>query len=704
MAIKLLLSKVFIMKEKFFITNISCASCAAKIENKLQKMDCVKYAKIDTNNNILEIDTSDINLIKEAIKSIEPDVKLQKEKPKEDEFNSKKTFILLGSLIATFIIAIIAIHFYDNKIVKNIAIAVLVVIYLISGKDIFISAFKNFKKLDFFDENSLMFIASLAAFAIGAYEEAVAVMLFFRTGEFLQDLAVDNSKRSIKSLLDIAPNIAHLRQDSQIIDVSPQELKIDDIVLVKPGEKVPIDGIVINGESSVDTKALTGEPVPKMAKKDSKILGGTLNLNGLLEVKTTSLYEDSSVSKIIDLVQNASMNKAKTESFITKFARIYTPIVFFIALMIAILPPLFGIGDFQTWIYRSLVVLMVSCPCALVISVPLAYFAGIGSASKKSILIKGANYLEALSNVTNIAFDKTGTLTKGSFKITEIVPSNGFSKDDVLQYAFCAENFSNHPIALAIKEEYKNAMHTNHECNNTKFEQLGGLGIKATCNYQDILAGNDKILHLYNIKHDTCNINGTVAHIAVNDKYAGYILISDELKDDTKEAIKKLRELGVEKIAMLTGDNEFASKQIATELELDEVRYNLLPEEKAEIFSEFKRNAKGKSIFVGDGINDAPSIAMADVGISMGSLGSDVSKESADILIINDRISSLAKAIQIAKKTRVIIWQNIIFALGVKALFIILGLFGVATIWEAVFGDVGVALLALLNSMRILKV
>ncbi|RAX54058.1 cadmium-translocating P-type ATPase [Helicobacter sp. 16-1353] len=692
------------MKEKFFLMNINCVICGEKIKNKLEKLDSVKYVNIDINNNILEIDTDNIHLVENTIKSIEPNVRFQKNKPIEEEFNTKKNFILLGSLIVAFFLSLITIHFNENQIFTNIAIVVLVAIYLISGKDIFINAFRNVKTLNFFDENSLMFIATLAAFAIGAYEEAVAVMLFFRTGEFLQDLAVHNSKHSIKALLEIAPNIAHLKQDSNILDISPQELKINDIVLVKPGEKIPIDGIVINGESSVDTKALTGEPIPKIAKKDSKVLGGTLNLNGILEVKTTKLYNDSSVSKIIDLVQNASMNKAKTESFITQFARIYTPIVFCIALIIAILPPLFGMGDFQMWIYRSLVVLMVSCPCALVISVPLAYFGGIGSASKNSILIKGANYLEALSNVTNIAFDKTGTLTKGVFKITQIIPSNGFSKDDVLQYAFCAENFSNHPIALAIKEEYKNTLNNNHKCHNTKFEQISGLGIKATCNYQNILVGNDKILHIHNIKHDTCNINGTVAHIAIGDTYAGYILIADELKDDTKEAIENLRKLGVEKIAMLTGDNEFASKEIATELGFDEVRYNLLPEEKAQIFSEFKHNAKGKSIFVGDGINDAPSIAMADVGVSMGSLGSDVSKESADVLIINDKISSLVKVIQIAKKTKIIIWQNIAFALGVKVLFIILGLFGVATMWEAVFGDVGVALLALLNSMRILKV
>lgn len=619
-----------------------------------------------------------------------------------DDFSTKKELIFLISLITVFLCTVAVLHFITIPIIKYVAIAVLVAIYLISGKEIFVNAFTNFKRYDFFDENSLMFIATIAAFCIQAYEEAVAVMLFYRTGEFLQEMALNNSKKSIKSLLQIAPNIAHLKSESQIIDVSPKDLKIGDILIVRPGEKIPIDGITLEGESLVDTKTLTGEPIPILVKKDSKVLGGTLNLNGVLEIKTTKLYENSSIAKIIDLVQNATQSKAKVESFITKFARIYTPIVFFLALCVAVLPPLLGFGTFNEWIYRSLVVLMVSCPCALVISVPLAYFGGIGAASKNAILIKGANYLEALSNVSNIAFDKTGTLTKGVFKIVKIEAQNGFSEDDVLQYAFCAENFSNHPIALAIKAEYEKRVNA-HICSHTTHENISGMGIKATCNYQNILAGNDKILHKFNIPHNDCNIQGTVAHIAVNDKYAGYIMIADELKDDSISAIAALRDLGVEKMAMLTGDNEFASKDIGAKLGLDEVHYNLLPEEKAQIFSNFTKGAKGKSVFVGDGINDAPSIALSDIGISMGGVGSDVSKESADILIVDDSIAKIATAIKIARKTKRIIWENIGLALGVKAVFIVLGFLGVANIWEAVFGDVGVALLALSNAMRILK-
>lgn len=620
----------------------------------------------------------------------------------DKSYETKKELAFLLSLIALFFAFVALLHFTENIFIKYASIGFLIIVYLICGKDIFIKAFNNVKKGDFFDENSLMFIATIAAFSIGAFEEAVAVMLFFRTGEFFQEMALNNSKKSIKALLQIAPNIAHLKQDSAIIDVKPQDLKIGDIFIVKPGEKIPLDGVVINGESLIDTKALSGEPIPILAKKDSKILGGSLNLNGVLEIKANKIYADSSVAKIIDLVQNATQNKAKTESFITKFARIYTPIVFFIALCVAILPPIFHFGSFSEWIYRSLVVLMVSCPCALVISVPLAYFGGIGAASKNAILIKGASFLEALSEVSNIAFDKTGTLTKGVFKIVKIEAKNGFTQDEVLQYAFCAENFSNHPIALAVKTHYERMLKS-HTCLHTKYENISGMGIKASCNYQNILAGNDKILHKFNIAHNDCHIQGTVAHIAVNDTYAGYIMIADELKESTEDGIRTLRELGVEKMAMLTGDNEFASKEISVKLGLDEVHYNLLPEEKAEVFSRFKSQAKGKSIFVGDGINDAPSIAMADIGVSMGGVGSDVSKESADILIVDDDITKIGTAIKIARKTKRIIWQNITLALGVKIIFIILGLFGVASIWEAVFGDVGVALLALSNSMRILK-
>lgn len=693
------------MIEKYFIKGISCSSCASKIENKLKNLPCVRYVSISTSTDTLSIDTSNMESVKETIKGIEPQVTISKlrDHKHEDDFNVRKNILFLCGMIAIFLVNVAAIYLTDNTIIENIAIFILVVIYIVSGRDVIKAALRSIKNYDFFNENSLMFSATMAAFMIGAYEEAVAVMLFFRTGEFFQELALNNSKRSIKALLELAPNITHLKKDSEIIDVSPQEVLIGDIIVVKPGEKVPTDGIVINGESTIDTKALTGESIPKNVKVDSEILGGVINLNGALEIKVTKLYKDTSISKIIDMVQNASTNKSKTEKFTTSFARVYTPIVFFLAICIMIIPPLLGFGDFVTWIKRALVVLMVSCPCALVVSVPLAYFGGIGSASRNHILIKGANYLEALGNVDNIAFDKTGTLTKGVFKVIKIETSNGFSKEEVLRYASCAENLSTHPIANAIKEEY-DKLNISHKCRNVTFESINGVGIKASCNFENIIVGNDKILHMYDIDHSTCTVNGSVAHVAVNNKYAGYILIADELKNDTKEAIEELRALGVKKMVMLTGDNEFASSGIANILALDEVKYNLMPEDKVMHFKKLKQSSNKSSIFVGDGINDAPSIALADVGISMGKLGSDVSKESADVLIINDSIRSIAKAITIAKRTKSIIWQNITFALGVKVLFIVLGIFGIAGMWEAVFGDVGVALIALFNSMRILKV
>ena len=689
--------------QKFFIKNVSCASCAAKIENKLRSLPFVKYINISTSTNTLFIDTSDIESVKNAIKEIEPEVEISNKEVDNNDFNAKKNLIFLCSLISIFISLVALTRLTKIQFIEDIAPFIMVVLYAISGRDVVLSALRSISKYDFFNENSLMFIATTAAFAINAYEEAVAVMLFFRTGEFFQELAVNNSKRSIKALLEIAPNITHLKVDSKIIDITPEELEIGNIIVVRSGEKIPTDGIVISGESQIDLKALTGESIPKKAIVDSKVFGGSINLDGLLEIKVTKLYKDTSIFKIIDMVQNASASKTNTESFITSFARVYTPIVFFAALFFSIVPPLLGFGSYETWIQRSLVMLMVSCPCALVVSVPLAYFGGIGSASKNYVLVKGANFLEALNSVESIAFDKTGTLTKGVFKVVKIEAYNGYSKEDVLQYAYCAENFSTHPIASAIKEEYAN-LNLNHQCNNTGFKTLSGLGIKATCNFEDILVGNDRLLHEYNIEHSTCNVNGTVAHIAVDNKYVGYIIISDEIKEDSKEAIADLKKLGVKKIVMLTGDNEFASNSIAKTLELDDVKYNLLPEDKVEYFKQLKSQTKGKSIFVGDGINDAPSIALADIGVSMGKLGSDVSKESADIVIINDSIKSLAKAILISRKTKTIIWQNIIFALGVKALFIVLGLFGIASMWEAVFGDVGVSLIALFNSMRILKV
>lgn len=679
--------------QKYYIQNLDCADCANKIESELSKLSYVKEARISFATSILYIDTNDFEKVKEFLKKIEPKISFTQEEAKDEDIS----FIPTISNIIVFFIGIFILHFTDIKILLIIAYILLVGVYLYSGKDVFLGAINSFRKKEFFDENILMLSATIAAFCIGAYQEAVSVMLFFATGEFLQSVALSRSKKSIKALLDVAPNIAYIKKDNEIIGIKPQNLKINDVLVVKPGEKVPTDGIVIKGESNIDQKALTGESIPLSIKVNDKILGGSVNLNGVLEIRVEKLYEESSVAKIIELVQEASNNKSKTEKFITTFARYYTPVVFLFAICVAILPPLLGYGVYSDWIYRGLVVLMVSCPCALVISIPLGYFGGIGAASKNGILIKGANNLEVLSQVKNVAFDKTGTLTKGVFNVTEVVPENGFSPEDVLRYANCSQSLSNHPIAKSIKDAYNDFNHTHHI---EEYEEISGQGVKTKCNSNLIIAGNDKILHKFNIPHNKCDIDGTVVHIAKNNEYLGYIIISDEIKDDAIEGIKELRNEGIENIYILSGDNAYATKKVANILDC-KYYANLLPEEKLEKLKAIQQDSK-KTVFVGDGINDAPTLASADVGISMG-FASDVSKESADIIITNNSILSVVKLFKIAKKTKTIIWQNIIFALGVKGIFIILGLFGLASLWEAVFGDVGVALIALANAMRTMR-
>ncbi|PAF48655.1 cadmium-translocating P-type ATPase [Helicobacter sp. 12S02232-10] len=680
--------------QKYYIQDIGCVDSAEKIERELQKLPYVKSVRVSFSTNTLFLETSDFEKTRDFLKKLNLEIS-----PIQEKVESKKiSFLPIISIIVLFFAGILLLHFSDLKSLHILAYILLGGVYLYSGKEVFLGAYHNFKRGQIFDENVLMLSATIAAFFIGAYEEAVSVMVFFAAGEFLQDFAVSRSKNSIKALLDVAPNVAYIKQNDKIIQTTPQQLKINDILIVKAGEKIPTDGIVLKGKSTLDQRALTGESIPLSVKAGKKVLGGSINLDGMLEISVEKLYEDSSVAKIIELVQTAANKKSRTEKFITVFAKYYTPIVFFIAILVAILPPLAGYGSFNDWIYRGLVVLMVSCPCALVISIPLGYFGGIGAASKNGILIKGANNLETLAQVKNIAFDKTGTLTKGVFKVTEIVPEKGFSKEDILKYANCSQALSNHPIAISIKAAYKD----HHVHHIEEYEEISGHGIKAKCNADLIIAGNDKILHKFDIPHNQCDIEGTVVHIATNGKYIGHIIISDELKDDTQKGIQELKDLGIENICILSGDNNYATKKVADMLHCGYYA-NLLPEEKAQKFEEFKKSHQGKTIFVGDGINDAPTLASADAGISMGS-ASDVSKESADIIITNNSITSVAKAFKIAKKTKKIIWQNIIFALGVKTIFIVLGLFGLATLWEAVFGDVGVALIALANAMRAMRV
>ncbi|MBW4466307.1 MAG: cadmium-translocating P-type ATPase [Pegethrix bostrychoides GSE-TBD4-15B] len=580
--------------------------------------------------------------------------------------------------------------------------AVIIPAYLLSGWTVLKTAGRNILRGQIFDENFLMTIATLGALAIHQLPEAVAVMLFFRVGELFQEYAAGRSRRSIKALLEVRPDTANLKINGSIRQVSPEAIKVGEQILVKPGEKVPLDGKVLEGSSQVDTSALTGESVPRMIRVGDSVLAGMINQSGALTVLVTKLFGESSIAKVLDLVENATSKKAATEKFITQFARYYTPVVVLLSLLVALLPPLVIPGANRAdWIYRALILLVISCPCGLVISIPLGYFGGIGGAAKRGILVKGSTFLDALTAVKTVVFDKTGTLTKGTFRVTQIVTQNGFSQPELLALAAQAEANSNHPVAQSIREAYAQSIDNSDV---TDYEEIAGHGIRARVGNQVILAGNDRLLHREDIKHDTCEVAGTVVHLAVDGRYAGYILITDEIKEDAAQAIRDLKKLGVNQTVMLTGDNEVAAKSVAGQLGLDGYFAGLLPEDKVGAVEKLlNRAGKGKVVFVGDGINDAPVIARADVGMAMGGLGSDAAIETADVVLMTDAPSKVAEAITIAQKTRQIVVQNIVLAMAIKGLFILLGAFGLATLWEAVFADVGVALLAILNATRALK-
>ncbi len=691
--------------KKYKLKNLDCASCAAKIEDSLLKLDEVKFVTVNFATASMTVDTDNFEKVKNKIKQIEPEVEIE-DAGKESSMVStselaenRRTIIKAVSAIILLIAGIIFNEKLHDTPFHFAEYLVFVTAYLVVGWNVLTMAGKNIIRGQVFNEHFLMTIATLGAFAIDKMPEAVAVMLFYVVGEFFQDIAVDRSRKSIKSLLEIKPDYANLKLNGGIKKVSPEEVAIGDTIIVKPGEKVPLDGMVIDGSSFVDTSALTGESVPRKIKTNDQVLAGMINQSGLLTVKVRKLFGESSIAKILEMVENATSRKAKTEKFITTFAKYYTPVVVFGALLIAVLPPLLISGaTFSEWIFRALVVLVISCPCALVISIPLGYFGGVGGASRKGILVKGSNFLDVLTQVKTVVFDKTGTLTKGEFKVSGISPSNDFDKKTILEYAAYAEYNSNHPIAKSLLESY------NHEFDISrigKVEELSGHGVRAFIDKKEVFAGNDKLLHKENIAHDKCNIEGTVVHVAVDRKYAGYIVISDSLKDDAVEAIEQLNKKGLNTV-MLTGDNEHAARAVAAELNIGEYYAGLLPENKVEHIERLL-DKNGKVAFVGDGINDAPVLARADVGIAMGALGSDAAIETADVVLMTDSPSKVAEAIDVAKRTRNIVWQNIIFALGVKSVFIVLGIFGVANMWEAVFGDMGVALIAILNATRVLK-
>ena len=694
---------------KYRLKGLDCPNCAAEIEENLRKRDDVRDVSLNFATSTLYLDADNIQAIYGEIKKVEPNVKIvelssrEHENDSEDDFNIKMELILIASAATLFLLGMILKDRLHNTPYAVGEYLIFLPAYLLSGRGVLSSAGRNILRGRVFDENFLMTVATLGAICIHELPEAVGVMLFFMVGEFFQDLSINRSRRSIKSLLAIRPDYANLKRDSGTEKVSPEVVNVGETIIVKPGEKIPLDGEVIEGNSQVDTSALTGEPVPQMVKVGGTILAGMINKTGTLTVQVTKPFGESSISKILELVENASSKKAETEKFITKFARYYAPVVVFGALAVALLPPLLIAGaSFSEWIYRALVLLVISCPCALVISIPLGYFGGIGGASRRGILIKGSNFLDVLTAVKTVVFDKTGTLTKGVFKVMEIVPKNGFTQKGLLSLAAEVESQSNHPIAQSIREAYGGIIDSSKI---EDYKEITGYGIRAKVQNRVVIAGNDSLLHRENIAHDVCDVDGTVVHLAVDTLYAGYIVIADELREDALPTIQALKRLGVEKIIMLTGDSPAVAESVARSLSLDAYFGGLLPGEKVDVIEKLiSEAAKGDKIaFVGDGINDAPVISRADVGIAMGGVGSDAAIDTADVVIMTDALSKVGEAIEIGRKTRKIVWQNIGFALGFKGIFIMLGIVGIATMWGAVFADMGVALISIFNATRALK-
>jgi len=749
---------------KLTLQGLDCANCANKIEKRVNDLEDVKEAVLNFTSLTLTIELNNedkkeevVTKTKEIINILEPHVKVINKVTKlkktanmctdcgDDNHNSHRGHdhednnhdshndeggndhhghgdhnneedhaghhhghdhskpVSLKDNIALIIGIVlygVGILFEEVNIVGPI---LFIISYLLIGGEILLIAIKNIKRGEIFDENFLMAIATLGAFAIGEYAEAVAVMLFYQIGELFQSYAVNKSRKSITSLMDIKAEYANVLVNEKEVKLSPEEVKVSDIIIIKPGERVPLDGIVISGESFVDTSALTGESVPRKLKENDEILAGCILSNGVLKVKVTKEFSESTVARILELVENASNKKAPTEKFITKFARYYTPVVVFSALALAIIPPIIIEGaTFSEWIYRALVFLVVSCPCALVVSIPLALFAGIGGASKKGVLVKGGNYLEALKDTKTVVFDKTGTLTKGIFKVTEVnIVDKSINRDELVKLTAIAESMSNHPIAKSIMNEYGKEINSKDLEN---YEEISGHGIKAKINGKEVLAGNEKLMKKFNIEFKNNNSIGTVVHVAIDSSYKGSIVISDEIKEESKLAIEGLKKIGIENIVMLTGDNKSSATKVAEVLGLDKVYYELLPEDKVNKLEEIMNSNKdGKVIFVGDGINDAPVLARADIGIAMGGIGSDAAIEAADVVLMKDDPKSIIDAVLGARKTNKILWQNIVFSLGVKFIVLILGAFGIANMWSAVFADVGVTVIAVINSTRCLK-
>lgn len=604
-------------------------------------------------------------------------------------------------IISAILFVLALVITFSNEWINN---GLFIISYLVVGFEILKKAVRNIFRGKVFDENFLMAVATIGAFAIGEFPEAVAVMLFYQVGELFQSYAVDKSRKSIASLMDIRPDYANIEKDGKIEKVDPDEVKIGDIIIVKTGEKIPLDGVVVEGRSSLDTMALTGESVPRVVKTEDEVLSGCINKDGLLKIRVTKEFGESTVSKILDLVENASSKKSKSENFITKFAKYYTPTVVIIAVLLAFIPPIIlkDFNAFSVWLYRALSFLVVSCPCALVISIPLSFFGGIGGASKMGILIKGSNYLEALANTETVVFDKTGTLTEGIFEVQDIY-AEGIEKDELLRIVAHAENYSNHPIAKSVKKAYNKEIDENIIKNP---QELSGKGIWARIDEKDILVGNEKLMLEEKIDFKKCDEVGTILYVAIDKKYVGYVLIADKIKQDSSKTIRELKAMNIKETVMLTGDKKEVGEYVAKKLNMDKVYTELLPDGKVEKVEELlkQKSENGKLVFVGDGINDAPVLTISDIGVAMGGLGSDAAIEAADIVIMTDETSKISKAINLSKKTMRIVRENIIFAIFVKIAVLVLTAFGASTMWEAVFADVGVSVIAIINALRMLNI
>lgn len=703
-----------IKKLRIKVKGLHCAGCASKIEGEVSKLSYISGANLNFTKQLLHLEVEDIFNdgeiiadVKNIVNSLEPGVEViygdescghdqsHEDQHDHDHSHGEMNKTELISLIIGGVIFIAGLFISDALLIKRVLLAVG---YVAVGGDIVLNSFKNIKKGRFLDENFLMTIATFGAFAVGEYSEAVGVMLFYKIGEYFQGRAVENSRKSIESLMDIRPDYANIKKASGEIErVKPERVLVGDIILVKPGEKIPLDGRVLNGSSALDTSALTGESLPRDVVTGDEVLSGSVNKNGVLEIEVSKRFSESTVSKILEMVENATSKKADSEKFITKFARYYTPAVVGLAVAIAVIPGIIT-GNYSEWFYRALIFLVISCPCALVVSIPLSFFSGIGAASKKGVLIKGGNYLEALNKVKAVVFDKTGTLTKGRFKVVDVFSVFG-KKEELLELAAVAETYSNHPIAKSIMAAFKGEI---EEKDINEYSEEEGYGIKVRYKNVEILAGNNKLLEKYGIEFKKEKLPGTVVYIAKNSVYQGYILIADEVKEDAGYAVQVFKKMGIVSY-MLTGDNRNVAEHIGKTLGIERIHSDLLPNEKVDYFQRIKEEVQGGVIFVGDGINDAPVLALSDIGVAMGGIGSDAAIEAADMVIMTDEPSKLKDAFNIAGLTRKIVLQNIILALGIKLAVMALGVGGHATMWEAIFADVGVALLAVLNSMRILK-